>query len=107
MPRIRDLGINHIPMYMQGEGGSRDWPGPCGEGSPTNVPRPGQPPGPCGEGSPTNRPDFVECNPDSPSCDPKRSTPPPSPPGPKTEAAGFPVEAIAQLRQQLDHRLGV
>ena len=120
MPKIKDLGINTIPMTMRppeiGPGGTLDEPGREYFAAP-------QPPGggdtapntsACGDTScqdysgcsDTSCHDYSGCS--DTSCDrPRPNKPSPSPKGPKKNTSAFPPDAIAQLRQQLESQIGM
>jgi len=97
MPKIRDLGINAIPMGNRLAGGGR-LQGGCPGASP--APCPGASPAPCPGASPApcpGRSDKDQC-PNNSTIDPGCSD------GPKQKkASGLSADAIAQLRQHLDH----
>jgi len=106
MPKIRDLGINALPIGKYPAGGWRldggcpgKSPAPCPSSSPT--PCPGASPAPCPGASPTPCPGAspAPCPSSSP-LDPGCSD---RPRDKYKKASGLSADAIAQLRQHLDH----
>ena len=105
MPKIRDLGFNHIPFAAADNAGGYRM---CGQSTIINPSSPGSTPD-CGQSTIVNPPSKPDCGqstiinpPSKPDCGQSTII---NPPGQKN-AGGLPHHAVVQLRQQLQQQIG-